>query len=250
MHLVKRYRRVMTVFMLALVATTIVSAAPSQAQEETDVEALLATSATTLAELDSFHFLITTPVGKTLMLGEAELTSIEGDVVRPMSFQAQFTVGVGFASLTLEAVGIDDQLWVSNPMAGGEFMLLEGVEGQELPPLTLLNPDQLIQQAVSLIEEPAITGSDDLGGVQTTVVTGSFDPGSITFDGTPVVEDVTGDLDPLQVTLWIDPENRVVQAEFAGALLPWEQGKGRIVRRIELSGFDLVPAIDVPHTAG
>ncbi|MGD9711784.1 MAG: hypothetical protein AB7V46_06940, partial [Thermomicrobiales bacterium] len=75
MHLVKRYRRVMTVFMLALVATTIVSAAPSQAQEETDVEALLATSATTLAELDSFHFLITTPVGKTLMLGEAELTS-------------------------------------------------------------------------------------------------------------------------------------------------------------------------------
>lgn len=221
--------------------------AQSGAQEEpSDVSALLDSSAAAMSDLESFHFLITTPVGKTLLLGEAELTQVDGDVVRPFAFHATADITFGFATLAVEAIGIDDEIWISNPLEGGAFMPVSDALGQELPPLTFFNPDQLILQAIGMIQDPSISGRESLNGMETTVVKGFFDPAAITFNGTPVVQEITDNLTPLEVTLWIDDLNRVIQADFSGALLPSEQGGGRIVRRVELSEFDQVLPIEPP----
>ncbi len=218
------------------------------AQEEGDAPAILERSAETMLDLESFHFTISTPVGKTLLVDGVQLNRVEGDVVRPMSFKATFSVDLGIASLDLQAIGIDTTLWVANPLEGGAFTQLTGGADQPVPPLALLNPDQLIMQAVNLIPEPVVAGSEEIDGVETTVISGTFDPSDITIAGTPVAESFTGDIEPLTVLLWIDEENRVVRADFAGALLPSEQGGGRIVRRVDLSGFDQPVTIEPPET--
>jgi len=249
MNLVKFARS----FLISLVLTCVLSMAiptPLFAQDDTqDVEALLDSTATAMSELESFHFIITTPVGKTLLVSEAELGTVEGDVVRPLAFRALASIELGFVSLDVEAVGIGNQIWVTNPLQGGEFIRLDDALGEEIPPLTLLNPDQLIEQALGLIEQASIEDVETLDGVEMTVVKGQFDPGDITFNGTPVAEEVSGELDPLEITMWINNDNRVVQVEFSGALLPWEQGGGRIVRRIVLSQFNEVQPITPPAGA-
>ncbi len=237
-----------TLMTFVLIASAWLTTPVGAQDEQSDVNALLNSAAMAMSDLNSFHFLITTPVGKTLLVGEAELIQVEGDVVRPMTFHATATIGLGFARLSVEAIGINDKIWISNPLQGGAFTPVSDALGEELPPLTFFNPDQLIQQAIGLIQNPAIDGSESLDGVQTTVVTGNFALGDITFNGTPVVQGIAGDLIPLEVTLWIDEQNRVLQADFAGALLPSEQGGGRIVRRVELSQFDQVLTIDPPAT--
>lgn len=234
---------------LAVLAVASVCERPAAiAQDENDATAILERSAETMLDLESFHFVITTPVGKTLLTDGVELNRVEGDVVRPMAFQATFSVDLGIASFDLQAIGIDTTLWVANPLEGGAFTRLTGGADQPVPPLALLNPDQLIMQAVNLIQEPVVEGSEEIEGLETTLISGTFDPSDITIAGTPVVESFTGDIDPLTVMLWIDGDSRVVRAEFSGALLPSEQGGGRIIRRVDLSRFDEPLTIEPPET--
>ena len=78
--------------------------------DSTDAQAIVEEAAATMLDLDSFHFSVTTPVGKTILADQAELTGIKGDVLRPDSFQAQFTIELGFISLDLHAIGIGGNL--------------------------------------------------------------------------------------------------------------------------------------------
>ncbi len=236
----------LAVTMLFLLIALLGLSMTATAQEDTEVTELLQSSATAMLELESFHFVFSTPVGKTILADEVFLESVEGDVVRPMSFQATFEVSLAFLTLDLNAVGIDENIWISNPLEGGKFEQVSGEGEETLPPLPFLNPDALIQEAVSQIQNPQITGDEEIDGVETTVVIGEFDPDAITVDGTPIADALAGELEPLGLTLWIDADHRVIRAEFSGGLLPSEIGAGRIVRRIDLSQFNEPVVIVAP----
>lgn len=233
----------------AAVALFLLLSAPatiSSAQETEDVNALLESAATEMLELQSFHFRLSTPVGKSILADNVYLESVEGDVVRPMSFQASFEVSLAFLTVELSAIGIDTDIWVSNPLEGGAFVQITGEGDESLPPLPFLNPDAMIQEAIRQIQDPVIEGTDKIDGTETTVVSGMLDLSSVLAAGTPESEESLESVDPLQLTLWIDGEHRVVRVEFAGGLLPSEIGAGRIVRRIDLSKFDEPVTIKAP----
>jgi hypothetical protein len=234
---------------LFLVCSTIITQASAQ-DDSQDPAALLDAAAQTMLELDSFHFLVSTPLGKTMLADQVELSAIEGDVVRPASFRAQFTVELGFVSLNLSAIGIGSQLWVSDPTQGDDqYVELTGAFDETLPPQALLNPDRLVMLAVSLLKDPVIKGTVEIDGTSVVNVEGTFDPNDLESLGTPVPDELLSNVDPLTVNLWIDEEDRIRRAEFAGALLPSEQDAGPIVRRVDLSAFNEPVTIEPPEVA-
>jgi len=224
---------------VVLATVLLVSAAPGRfaAAQETDAAALLKRSAGTMAKLDSFHFALTTPRGKTLFMENLELSGVEGDVLRPDSFRATATAKAAIISLDVRVVGIGTRLWVTDPTAQQETYIEVDLaeQGAALGSITdLINPDRVLLEAVKLIEQPTIVDEDDLDGVHTTLVEGTFDLGKVGLQGTPIPGLKTGD--PLPVTIWIDDEGRVRRMELDGPLTDAEAPN--VTRRLELSAFD------------
>ena len=211
--------------------------------------ALLERSAAAMAELDAFHFELTTPRGETLFMENLELAALEGDVVRPDRFRASVTARAVIIELTVQVVGIGTRLWVTDPMSDDERFievdLSEGTGADTGSLSDLLNPDRVLLQAVALIEEPTIVGTEDLDGVETTLVEGSFDPSRLQLDGTPV-PGLRLD-QPLTVAVWIDADGRVRQLELDGPLTDAEPAA--VTRRLELSAFDEPVTIEEPPAA-
>jgi hypothetical protein len=243
-----RISNLISAILLVLVASI---AIPAHAQDEAqDPESLLDEAARAMLELESFHFSVSTPLGKTLLAEQVELAGIEGDVVRPSSFRAQFSVELGFVKLNLSAIGIGAQVWVSDPTKGDDqYIEITGIGEETLPPQALLNPDRLVMLAVSLLRDPVIKGTAEVDGTQVVNVEGTFDPNDLESLGTPVPDEVLSNVDPLTVNLWIDDEHRIRRAEFAGALLPSEQDAGPIVRRVDLSAFNEPVTIEPPEVS-
>ncbi len=209
----------------------------STAAQETDAATLLKQSADTMAKLQSFHFELTTPRGKTLFMENLELSGVEGDVLRPNSFRATATAKAAIISLNVKVVGIGSRLWVTDPTAQQEtYIEIDLAEqGATLGSLTdLINPDRVLLEAVRLIDQPVIVDEDDLDGVHTTLVEGTFDLGKVGLQGTPIPGLKTDD--PLPVTIWIDDEGRVRRMELDGPLTDAEVSN--VTRRLELSAFD------------
>lgn len=235
---------------LSLVISGLV--APASAQES-EAEAILERASETMLGLDSFHFLFTTPSGKTLLEDAVELTRVEGDVQRPDKFRAEFTIDLAFITLSLSAIGIGTDLWVQNPMAAegeGDFIHISGgaMSEEGIPPLALLNPDVLVRAALDRIEDATIAGEEEIDGQPTRRVEGIFDARSMISPATPGAE-TADELEPVEIMFWIDEEDRVVRMELNGAILPAEQGTGRIIRRVELSAFNEPVEISEPETA-
>lgn len=221
----------------------------AHAQNANDI---LEDAAHVMLELESFHFVISTPVGETMLIDEVELEGIEGDVQRPATFHATFTVALPFFSLGLEAIGHDGQLWVSDPFTGGDsFIRLGGgddLEGQ-VPPELILNPDQLVLRAIELLQDATVIGEEEVQGTPATRIEGTFDLSDILLEGTPVAESDEVEFESIPVTLWLDAELRVIRAEFAGPILPTEAPGTEIVRRVDLSAFNEPVEIELPESA-
>lgn len=242
------YRLVVVVVACSLILLSAGTVSIRAQDSSSNAAAAVDEAARTMLELESFHFSVSTPLGKTELTDQVELTGIEGDVLRPDAFRAEFTVELGFISLNLNAIGIGSSLWVSDPTADDDQYIAITGEGQEtLPPQALLNPDELVMQAVSLLRDPVIKGDDEIDDVAVVNIEGTFDPGDLEQMGTPISDDVFSELEPLIVNLWIDEEHRIVRAEFAGALLPMEIDAGPLVRRIDLSAFNEPVTIEPPE---
>lgn len=211
---------------------------------EGDAAALVAQAAERMASVQSFHFVLTTPRGKTMITEQIELASVEGDVVRPDRFRVSFAARAVFVTLTVKVIGIGNRLWVTNPMEREEtYIEVTNPAGEQLPRLEFLNPDRILSAAVQLLENPAITGTEKIGDVQTTRIEGTFDVKGIEeLAGTPIAG--LEETQPLDVRLWIDQEGRVLRLELDGPLTRAETGP--IVRRLDLSHFDEPVIIEPP----
>jgi len=231
------------VVLLGLAAVAPVVTPRAGAAQEQDAVALLQQAAATMGDMTSFHFAMSTPRGKSLIMDQLELSGFEGDVQRPDRFRVEFTAKAAILALTIKVIGIGNQLWVTDPMSREEnWIEVTGGDTGEFALPEILNPDRLLQSAVELIQEPKITGTEEIDGAQTTLVEGTFDPRQANqrvteLTGTPVPElsALTGDA-PIPVRIWIDEGNRVRRVEFDGPLTAADQGD--VIRQFDLTKID------------
>jgi hypothetical protein len=237
----------MLVFLLCALAAPLARSASAQ----DDAQAQLDATAQAMLALNSFHFKLETVEGKTVFQDALELKTVEGDVVRPTNFQASVAVNLAILDVTLEAVSVDGNIWVKNPIGGGDSFIQVTGEGSdfELPPMEFLNPDSLVQRALTYLENLQIEGTEEIDGQELTVMTGTFDPAQVMSTGTPTAPEsmiLSAASQPLDVKLWIDDQDRLVRIEFDGALFAFEEDSGRLVRRITFSEFDSAVTIEPP----
>jgi lipoprotein LprA len=224
---------------------------PARAQ---DPAALISQAAQTMAALSSFHFGLTSINGKTTFVEGIELDEVSGDVLRPMSFRADATIGMTLASLNITIISIDGHTWMTDPFSSdGSFTDLGQTDFGALDPTILINPDRLILPAISTVQNPTIAGTEKINDVDTTRVDGTVDIGAaIAMGGTPVPQpqEAEGQMqiqfpDSMPFSAWIDGSNQVVRVEITGPVLPEEDNN--IVRRVDLSAFN--EAIDIQPPA-
>lgn len=232
--------------LLLLVVLGLTVGGPAAAQEPDEAAALLERAATTMAALDSFHFELSTPRGQTLFLENLELAALEGDVLRPDSFRASATAKAAIVELSVDVVGIGTRLWVTDPLQEGdqyqELDIAAETGGGGASLVDLLNPDRVLLEAVTLIEEPSVAGDDEIDDAETTRIDGTFDLSRLQAAGTPVPGLRTDQ--PLPVSIWIDDEGRVRRMEIEGPLTTAEASD--VVRRLDLTAFDEPVTIEPP----
>jgi hypothetical protein len=208
---------------------------------------ILEKAAKAMAETSSFHFTLETEDGTTTIMEGLEIVGVEGDVVRPASFQANVKVKLAIVTLDLAVVGIGDRVWVTDPMSseGGFIEVTEGAESAGSIQ-DLLNPDRLLLQAVDLVENPRVAGEDDIDGVTTTRIEGTFDPRKV---GADIATPTAGllELKPMPVAIWIDEVGHVLRLRAEGALT--EAENPRIARQLHLTKFDEPITIEPPAEA-
>jgi hypothetical protein len=231
--------------------------APVRAQDD-DVQALLSKAATRMASLTTFHFEMVTVEGRATVLENLEVTKIVGDVLRPASFRATITARLAVVNVDVQIVSVGGSVWVTNPLDGGWEQIASADDLGAQDVTTLINPDQLFLQALELIDEPTIEGTERLGDTDTTVVTGTFDPSRLSQLATPEAdapsqEGEEGDMgmgpmlatEPVYLTAWIDDEGLVHLIEEEGPLTASESDD--VIRAITFSAFDEPIEINPPE---
>jgi hypothetical protein len=222
------------------------------AARQSDAAGLLRQSATVMADLQSFHFELSTPQGQTKVLDALELVRVEGDVLRPDRYRATVAAKAAVLDVSLEVIGVGDQLWVSDPTgaAGGGFVEIPmdpATSSQErLALANLLNPDALWLAALGLVTEPAVIGENAIDGEPVTRIDALLDLGRIAAFAPPDANEaaVAAELPTLPVSLWLTGTGHLRRLEAEGAILPAEAVD--VVRRLDLTRFDEPVTIEPP----
>lgn len=231
-------------------------------QPAQDATALLVQAAAAMAELRSFHFALSTPQGTTAILDAFELLRLEGDVARPDRYRASIEATAAGFDVSIEAIGVGDRLWVTDPMAGGEFVEvpLDGVTRDGGPTLEqLVNPDRLWLAALASVTDAVVVGENEIDGEPVTRVDGLVDlsrvlgegevAAAVEAAGTPTegAGPVAPLLDPLPVSAWLTESGHLRRLEVEGPLLTGEAEN--VVRRLDLTRFNEPVEIEPPPTA-
>lgn len=203
--------------------------------QEASAEERLRQAAETMGEVSSFHFVLTNEIGTTVLAESIELIGAEGDVQRPDRFRAVVEAELGVVPIEISVIGVGDRAWFTNPLSGGEYQEIQLPEAAR----ALLDPTPILLAAVTLIENPTVTGDEKLDGVETTRIEGTVDLSEL---ATPVPNLLPGDALPAQI--WLDDEGRVVRLRLEGALTQEEDPT--VVRVVDLSRFDEPVEIEPP----
>jgi lipoprotein LprA len=203
---------------------------PSSAAD--DAQALLASSATAMGALQSFHFVITIENGELVILDGLQLTRAEGDVAQPQTLQVSVSGKVKVLPVTANVIIIGDDMWAAVSPREDKYAKIDPDRVEKLQLDTALDPTTVLLETIGYIDTPVITGTEDLNGVPTTVVEGTVDLDKATT-GTP-----TAGLgqQPVQVKIWVDSGNLVQRLQTMGPLI--EGQPAGIVHQLDLSKFN------------
>ena len=219
-------------------------ASPVAEQLTGDPEAtsLLRDAAAAMAGLDTFQFEIATTRGQSTILQGLEVQTITGAVRRPLDFTATVTVGLPFGSIDLTAVGVDGRAYIQDPLSNGEWIELAGAEQA----VALINPDTLILSSIRVIQDARIEGTEDIDGAETTRIAGTIDfaASAEQLGGEAVELPAEISSEPVDLLVWVDGQNRIVEIEIAGPLVVTENDD--VVRTVSFFGFDEPVEIEAP----
>jgi hypothetical protein len=230
------------------------------AQADDDAKALLDNAAKAMTDLTSFNFLVQNEGGSTKLLNIVELESIEGDVLRPESFHAQATAKVAVLTVKVDIVGVDGDLYVSDPTSPeGTYIKLSTSDMTGVDIASVINPDALILKSVTVVEEPKIDGTAKIDDAETTKVSGTvvlqkvievsgFSMATPTAEESSAPGETQLILDqPLDITFWIDQDNRIRRIRIIGAILTSDDSG--IARIIDFTKFNEPVTIEAPANA-
>ncbi len=225
-----------------------------------DAAALLVRAAAAMAGLASFHFALSTPQGTTSILDAFELVRLEGDVLRPDRYRATIDATAAGFDLSVEAIGVGDRLWVTDPMSGGAFVEvpLDAATGGGGPTLEqIVNPDRLWLAALAAVTDPVVVGENAIDGEPVTRVDGLVDvtrvlgaertATAVAGAPTETAGMIAPLLDPLPVSVWLAASGHLRRLEVEGPLLAGEEPN--VVRRLDFTRFDEPVTIEPPTTA-
>jgi hypothetical protein len=236
-------------------------AAPA-AQEDAEARAILEGAATAMAEVQSFQFRLTTEQGQTVIMDALELKEVTGAVQRPDRFQATVSASVAVLDVDVDVVGIGTTVWVHNPLSGAtggeEYIEVDLSEfGAEQALAELANPDRILLRAVDYLENPIVRGEDEIDGVQTTVIEGTFDPRAA-LNGVPGTPEAAGAAataaatetglelaGPVPTLIWIDGDGLVRRVRVEGPILTSEASD--VVRRLDVFAYNEPVEIVAPQ---
>ncbi len=209
---------------------------------EPEATSLLRDAAAAMAGLDTFQFEIATTRGQSTILQGLEVETITGAVRRPFDFTATVAVGLPFGSIELTAVGVDGRAYIQDPLSNGEWIELEGSEQA----VALINPDTLILSSIGVIQDARIEGTEDIDGAATTRVAGTIDfaASAERLGGGAVELPAEISSEPVDLLVWVDGQNRIVEIEIAGPLVATESDD--VVRTVSFFGFDEPVDIEAP----
>lgn len=236
-----------------VIALGVANAAPATDQEDAEARAILEGAAAAMAEVQSFQFSLTTEQGQTIIMDTLEIKEVTGSVQRPDRFQATASASVMVLNVDVEVVGIGTQVWVKNPVAGiaggEEYIEVDLSEvGAEQALAELANPDRILLRAVEYLKDPVVRGEDEIDGVTTTVIEGTFDPNDAlgTATSTPAAGDdaataVSSEsgLDfagPVPALIWIDGDGLVRRVRVEGPIIEGEAAD--VVRRLDIFAYN------------
>ncbi len=213
-----------------------VGSAPALARA-TSVDALLQQATLAMTSLRSYHFELTYEQGQTVLVRKAKLhmKRARGDIERPDRLRATVEAKLGFLSVDVTVVSIQQRVWVDFKGLTGELDIEPDVAR------VLLDPTALLLSAVSTIEEPRILGTGEIDGEPATHVAGIFDPHRMASD---VVQSVFSAARPNPIDMWLDDRGRVRRIVQTGPLISSDSDD--IVRRLDLSRFNERFAIAPP----
>src|SRR5215217_6402909 len=214
--------------MVALFAVGI----PQPSSAADDAQALLATSATAMGALQSFHFVITIQNEELVILDRMKLTRAEGDVEQPHTLQVSVTGKVKVLPVTANVIIIGDDVWAAVSPREEKYAKIEPDRVEKLQLDTEFDPTTLLLKTIEYIDTPVIIGTEELNGVPTTVVEGTVDLSEATSSTS-----TAGLAQQLvQVKIWVDIAVLVQRLQLIGPLL--EGQSEDIVHQLDLSKFN------------
>jgi len=184
-----------------------------------------------MADMDTFHFLMTHESGGTPLMPGLLVEEVEGDVVKPDGLALQFSgVLVGFA-VKASVVTLGDDSFMTNPLTGAWERL-----SSEVSPLGFFNPREGIASMMTRVRQVSLLDSDEsVYRLQGVLPVEALAPlVGKTVEGTLVDVEFTIESSSLHL----------LQVRFSGRVTPTEPDG--TVRRIRLSRFGEPVTIEPP----
>ncbi len=200
-----------------------------------------------MADLDTFAFEMQTVRGSSTILSGFELESVTGVVRRPTDLQAEVAVSIPLGKLQIGAISLDGVFYIQDPLSDGAWMEI----GQMGEVQTLINPDVLILNAVRLVQDARVTGTEKIDGREATTIEGTVDFSGLLDTMTaaageeaPAMESLLAG-ESVQVGFWVDEDDRIVEVEMIGPIFVSESDD--VVRVVSLFDFNEPVEIDAPE---
>src|SRR5262245_34838556 len=212
-----------------LAAASFATGIPKPSTAADDGQALPAASATAMGALQSFHVVITIQNGELVILDRLQLTRAEGDVEQPHTLKVSVNGKVKVLPVTANLIIIGDAVWAAVSPREEKYSKIDPDKAEKLQLDTEFDPTTVLLKAIEYVDNPVITGTEDLNGVPTTLVEGTVDLAKVN-SGTPKAGLAQ---QPVQAKIWLDSAHLVQRLQLIGPLLEGEP-EG-IVHQLDLS---------------
>ncbi len=232
---------------VAVSAQTPAASPETNISGEDDAVAILQRAAQAMADLDTFAFEMQTVRGTSTILSGFELESVAGVVRRPTDLQAEVAVSIPLGKLQIGAISLDGVFYIQDPLSDGSWMEI----GQMGEVQTLINPDVLILNAVRLVQDARVIGTEKIDGREATTIEGMVDFSGLLDTVTAAAGEEASAMEsllagePVQVSFWIDEDDRIVEVEMIGPIFASESDD--VVRVVSLFDFNEPVEIEAPE---